>query len=319
MKLVKEILYEKFTDDDSDPIRDMGIGIYGKLKRAKEDLQTASNQIKSEYFFEDNRFMNAASIVYEMIKIFLGPTYPRMTAKNINKMLDKYEKSHYLSAFGSKIIREYFEKEFYVKFNINEKFTDDSDPIHDMGIGVVTKINKIKKQMKGYWRGHEDIDIARYCISEVNDIDDVILILDYLLNNGLKIYKNQNQYGYSENLFEYALLNCIGEKRDKILKLFLDKGYKIMSPDLSAVLRKDLKVDDQLLRNIFDVADTKLYNPSLLNNAALRNNTYVMKKLIDSGVDPTTKNYYALQQAIKHKNTEIIKILIKYLKKDLDV
>jgi hypothetical protein len=26
MKLVKEILYEKFTDDDSDPIRDMGIG-----------------------------------------------------------------------------------------------------------------------------------------------------------------------------------------------------------------------------------------------------------------------------------------------------
>jgi hypothetical protein len=26
VKLVKEILYEKFTDDDSDPIRDMGIG-----------------------------------------------------------------------------------------------------------------------------------------------------------------------------------------------------------------------------------------------------------------------------------------------------
>jgi len=32
MKLVREYLNEKFTDDDTDPIKDMGIGLAGKLK-----------------------------------------------------------------------------------------------------------------------------------------------------------------------------------------------------------------------------------------------------------------------------------------------
>jgi hypothetical protein len=52
MKLVKESLYEKFTEDDSDPISDMNIGVgnleklkIGDIIRAKCNLSLGNNSI----------------------------------------------------------------------------------------------------------------------------------------------------------------------------------------------------------------------------------------------------------------------------------
>ncbi len=56
MRLVKEILYEKFTED-SDPIDDMGIGVKHLLERSKEKIeQFASLNVKKYEYIDSIKY-----------------------------------------------------------------------------------------------------------------------------------------------------------------------------------------------------------------------------------------------------------------------
>lgn len=62
MRLVKEILYEKFTED-SDPIDDMGLGVKHLLERSKEKIEQFASLNVKKYEFIDS-IKNYNGIIY---------------------------------------------------------------------------------------------------------------------------------------------------------------------------------------------------------------------------------------------------------------
>lgn len=216
----------------------------------------------------------------------------------------------------------------YVREYINEKFTEEGDPIQDMGIGVMPIIERIKEKMLKEWRWRKsDIaneDIAKYCVQNYNkdkniNVDNCVLVLNYLFNNGVSAsYKERYSYGYAADDFLTTLLwNNYDPDEKTIIKLLLDKGLKVQPTHLSSVLRNKRPVE--VIKMLIDAADKSVLTTQLLNSAALYKKGEIVELLIDKGVDPTTKNHYALQQAIKNRDNKLIKILMPYLKKDYKV
>ena len=98
---------------------------------------------------------------------------------------------------------------------IFEKFTDESDPIADMGIGMLHKIEEwIKSLHLMYSPPISDIDeVLRYCISDNKPITDTFI--DYLINH-------YNNYDKNE-----ALRYCIFYQRKTIFAdTLIKKGAK---------------------------------------------------------------------------------------------
>jgi hypothetical protein len=144
MKLIREYINEKFTDD-SDPIHDMGIGLPTLLKR---DLKITGNMNSSQastYYWETPAYDDAAYTIFRIIDRIV-PTND-YSLENIQKMYyDEIKYKRYAkSADQQKRIIETFKK-FYgvtiqpidIKESLNEKFTDESDPIKDLDIGMIT-------------------------------------------------------------------------------------------------------------------------------------------------------------------------------------
>ena len=81
MKLVKEILYEKFSDE-SDPIKDMGIGMRHKI----EEWIELDTEIKSHihyYVITGDGKINAKEVDISYTRLHLLPSYIRFgTIKN---------------------------------------------------------------------------------------------------------------------------------------------------------------------------------------------------------------------------------------------
>jgi hypothetical protein len=157
MTLVKEhIIFEKFTEN-SDPIEDMGIGM---KKVMQKKLDSIENMCKQAY---DNNFKKYCDDSYDKFFIELSRTIcvtidrilkdPHFL-KNKQKIFNKVSKEEINSFTTNKTkedkikIRkkaaEILKKEFYINLNTEtnlfEKFTEDSDPISDMGIGIFNKL-----------------------------------------------------------------------------------------------------------------------------------------------------------------------------------
>ena len=153
MKLVREYINEKFTED-SDPIHDMSIGSdFVRIK--SNDVIKLKHSITKEKFnslFNCN-FIGAVfskNIVGIIKKVSKNKLYLHLDVAFFNKPKGiKYS----LQIFNSNIWAythlsaplEIYEKYMKVldlntiKECLNEKFTEDSDPIHDMGIGLFIK------------------------------------------------------------------------------------------------------------------------------------------------------------------------------------
>jgi len=162
LKLLREHINEKFTED-SDPIADMNIGMmhqiklwmesigepfidknhalvycagYGKLDFVKY-LLAAGADVHAE---NDRALRWASSNGHtEVVKILL--------AAGADVHANNDAALRYASAMGRtetvKVLKDHIakEKRKKVKESLNEKFTEDSDPIHDMNIGVIKFIN----------------------------------------------------------------------------------------------------------------------------------------------------------------------------------
>jgi len=124
---------EKFTLD-TDPIRDMGIGLYHKRDfSSNKELQKWLLEyipaiLKTDKIPDD--IINPANHV---------PAYPWKYYTPIQKFIEKYltVNGSFASFVGLNHIclKQTLLKMGYPKKPLDEKFTQDSDPIHDMGIG----------------------------------------------------------------------------------------------------------------------------------------------------------------------------------------
>jgi len=135
-----QFIYEKF-EEESDPITDMGIGIERPIDfKSKNELTRwvlkhlkyilHVKKIPKDIVQDDEHF-----IKYEYT--ILISTYARkyFTVKGANRFpsdcFPNWEKMREI--FINKGYKEIDDSETYV----NEKFTDETNPIHDMGIGIV--------------------------------------------------------------------------------------------------------------------------------------------------------------------------------------
>jgi hypothetical protein len=149
MRLVPEHIYEKFSEN-SDPIRDMGIGIF--RQRIFDDANTAIEFMLNVL----PTILKTDEIPDDIIVSNDRIDYPAWSfndkyAQTIVKYIARYVNSHANNLeFKTKVVWELvsnLHKKGYpgnVKQNdnIDEKFVEDSDPIVDMGIGLYkSKVN----------------------------------------------------------------------------------------------------------------------------------------------------------------------------------
>jgi ankyrin repeat protein len=189
-----------------------------------------------------------------------------------------------------------------VRENINEKFTDDdSDPITDMGIGLLKQLkDDYSKQYSWHNIPIETITLDQlliFCISHSNKYD--LTTIKYLLDAGADPDSGACVY--------YAV--SLGKE---FVKLFLDKGINLKSKNsgfLGAMRKKDLEIAQMFL----DAGASLHSNGELALRQAIsrKGNAEIVKWLIEKGARTNLYNYYALQKALKNREVELVKILMK--------
>jgi hypothetical protein len=188
MKLVKEYINEKFTED-SDPISDMEIGLFTKWSKLKPgDIIYNKDTIG---VIQHITIHNSGTI-----EIRYAPFYNVKVNKDIAERSKEYINSHYSQSIYTRKATTWEKKFKILKPGeklyeyINEKFTEDSDPIKDMGIGVFNKRDfaSLRKSWKFMY------DIAPYLVG----IKDQKELLDVSAAH----YINENHY---ETLSDYYL------------------------------------------------------------------------------------------------------------------
>ena len=142
MKLVREHINEKFTED-SDPIRDMSIGAVNTKQNFKSEKEMfdfltdilpailETDKIPSDILLDLEKYINRKYA--QKISNYVGKYF---YINNRRQHPFNYENYHIF-------LKQKFPylKSWMIKESINEKFTEDSDPIHDMGIGLYGKRN----------------------------------------------------------------------------------------------------------------------------------------------------------------------------------
>jgi len=198
MKIVREHINEKFKEE-SDPIRDMGIGSSAHFNNELKKLREFSNSVVDIYdniFNKDGEYDSfneygyhgqkmkviTVRLVYHtindkfvskrksknsiedvFIKTFRDEMRDQETIYNsekreiIDTALDILEYYYDIDINGKKIFEELDDELIITNESLNEKFEEESDPIHDLGIGkyeidflkyAAPVINKYHKQEK---------------------------------------------------------------------------------------------------------------------------------------------------------------------------
>ena len=149
MKIVRDYIVEKFTED-SDPIRDLGIGMLYKKRNFNTDEEAVDFMIeilpyilKTEKIPDDIIYPKGHSNAFNF-------KYFKEVAGYITlyiDVLDKYP-GNVFAKLHHKLLEMGYPKG-KIKESLNEKFTEDSDPISDMNIGMDKLIEKfIKEELK---------------------------------------------------------------------------------------------------------------------------------------------------------------------------
>lgn len=190
MKLVREHINEKFIEN-SDPIEDLGIGLRGRLKIEYDIIENKPMSELGEYFFGDKLLLVASKCIREIIKISLKEDKNKLNDSYFSEIFNNYIHQYgNLSKYGIKIIKEYFKEKFNIELKyktINEKFTEDSDPIRDLGIGG---INLHKKYLEIIPEKYRNIQFNPNIDSHKKWYD---FLVDLLVGHRVKIKRVYNE------------------------------------------------------------------------------------------------------------------------------
>ena len=211
MKIIREHINEKFTQD-SDPIADMNIGMMHEIKLWMESIGES---------FRNKDHALACSAGYgklDFIEYLLAAGADVHTYGDYALRLASYNgHTEVVKVLKDHIAKEKIKK---VKENVNEKFTEDSDPIQDMNIGLNVKRNFDTHKELDQWI----VDKLPY-ILKMNEIPKDII-------------KSENKWfpdKYDEKIGEYITKyitvnnkeqNWFSWHRAGIQKLLIEMGFK---------------------------------------------------------------------------------------------
>lgn len=145
MKLVREHINEKFVDA-SDPIKDMNIGIgdwlgleYGDIIYSEKDNTLLV--VRDSYLDDSDNKMYITGVLFHHDRMLINCKDRYIDAFALSCLRDDYYSSAVLSKDLFYLIKNYKIKKYVGYFNkekVNEAFSEESDPISDMGIGGYT-------------------------------------------------------------------------------------------------------------------------------------------------------------------------------------
>jgi hypothetical protein len=216
-----------------------------------------------------------------------------------------------------------------VREHINEKFTEDSDPIKDMGIGLITKLKQEyisshwlyvqPKKSKGFPWNKYQAPSQRHPTEDEVTLD---MLFDYCLRDrtgkyGISVVEALIDAGADVNMsysFQSPFYIAINKGIDYV-KLFISKVDKIKDLNrlcYTAILEKKLDIAELFVKA---GADIKFQGNICIRSASKYNLTDSVKWLLDKGANPNVLDYYCLQQALRNKNYELTDIFFKEYEK----
>jgi hypothetical protein len=144
------LIYEKFVQD-SDPIKDLGIGIKAIAGREIGKMFGMTFLQVSEYMYGENWIYISESIF--IFEFFRKIYYNDISLQNAYNEIIKRDKIYRDKSFQDNVIHKLKERYgievnyFMLRESLNEKFVEDSDPIKDLRIGY-TPVNFSKKRIE---------------------------------------------------------------------------------------------------------------------------------------------------------------------------
>lgn len=210
---------------------------------------------------------------------------------------------------------------------IYEKFTEDSDPIKDMGIGLITKLTRefIDNNWKYEYSAPKTSFFGQQKYAQPikrrlrEDEVTIDMLFNYCLNErtgkyGLSVIKALIDAGATIDNRSGHFFKAI-EKGIDYVKLFIDKGGEIKNINglcYSAIMGDKLDIAELFVEK---GANIKSQANICIRSASKYNLTNAVKWLLDKGANPNVYNYYCLQQALKNKNYELVNIFFKEYEK----
>jgi len=332
LHLNARFVFEKFTED-SDPIRDLGIGafkvgdfvqfigrcdIIGNKKYPNPSFKgqsTSAGYWRADIDFSGEiEFKNLIGKILKIkyynnkLELWIVILFTRKSyvygydrAKKVINYTEikDFVKNNYQILVGIESVNNWKNLIKKVDINelsnesINEKFTEDSDPIKDMGIGMRRMISKWMKEI-----GEEDTDDNALAESAARGKLDFV---KYLVNQGANIhaYKSyaftiSSQNGHLE-IVKYLL--------SKGADIGADKGYALVG----ASGRGHLEIVKYLVSKGADIHANK---DNALRWASREGQLEVVKYLLAQGADVQAKNNEALYYANQNGHMKIVKLLL---------
>lgn len=132
---------EKF-EEDTDPIKDMRIGMSSKWKKFAEKIGRENHdEFNRKYFGKYDTFKPQGNVVWATLEIAgegIDIQKAFELACNSHWFIGRKYKKHRREI--ANVLKKYYFANVNPDFEtVNEKFEEDTDPIHDMGIGIYTK------------------------------------------------------------------------------------------------------------------------------------------------------------------------------------
>jgi len=173
-----------------------------------------------------------------------------------------------------------------VKEHINEKFSEQSDAVHDMGIGVENLVTEIKKKIKKEgFSNPSDYQVFRHCFKQEKDLKKAMLIMNYLINKGgFELDKMAAEEAW--NVWEYNMRSNPEESKEL----------------LDFVVQKSIDTKAKKALDIF------------LLNYSKNNKTDMIINLLKAGANPLMRGSKPIQLAIKFKNKKVFDLMQPYIK-----
>ena len=206
-----------------------------------------------------------------------------------------------------------------VREHIFEKFTEESDPVKDMGIGLSNIIAKYEKKTGNYLSK----DGPRFLGSFLLDLnynefekDLIIPLLKYILRKNIDVNKPGTYIAY--RAFDIR----DKEIKNEVIKLLVEAGLNITPGKIFEYCTKE---DYELMKYLFELGLEKRkdkpeklqkFKNRMLIEAAKNNMTEIAEWALELGVEPANDGYEALKYALEHRNKELAKTLAKKLAND---
>jgi len=223
-------------------------------------------------------------------------------------------------------------REFITLF---EKFTEDSDAVQDMGIGMPVYIEQVKKDIidryiksnggGGAWFKPSQVDINRICTypeitRHINryyqnyGVDLSLAMLAYLSsNNFIKI-------GATYSIYTALERGKSIKKRKEFIEGLIKIGAKVKQHDINLSMGKDNdKMTQFLIETAMQQKRGKIVQKMLdmaLKKALAHHKIEMILWLFDKGADPSLDKYAVLQWALANDETELVKEMLKHIQND---